>query len=83
MYLLYLYVLFINYKPGEYYFMPIFDFYCKKCSPENNKIIHEVLVNHNCNAICPTCQEEMTKIDTINNTSFILKGKWYKNTKSY
>lgn len=61
--------------------MPIFDFVCHKC-----ETIQERLVK-NLDAVteqkCEECSGELIKSDVPSKTSFVLKGKWYKTTKSY
>ncbi len=61
--------------------MPIFEFECVVCGKKEDRLIaRSEIDDQKC-----TCQDDaaMIKSENIQNTSFSLKGRWYKTTKSY
>ena len=62
--------------------MPIFEYQCDKCQKIEDKMVKfsEDEKEFECE-----CEHNgiLRKIDKIHATTFHLKGRWYKNTKSY
>lgn len=61
--------------------MPIYTFVCEKCNKKEDRLVKYSEID---NQICDCDKEsKMLKSDEPNRTSFMLKGKWFKNTGSY
>ena len=60
--------------------MPLFDYECNNCNIEEERLVSRDLEH---DQKCKECGEHMKKSDKIGKTSFQLKGRWYKTTKSY
>ena len=60
--------------------MPIFDFVCSKCSNKEEKLVNrsELDVQK-----CAECGELLIKSENFSNTSFALKGMWFKTRGRY
>ena len=61
--------------------MPIFEFECMVCGKREDRLVkRDDVESQKC-----TCEDgaPMVKADVIQNTSFSLKGRWFKTTKGY
>ncbi len=58
--------------------MPLYEYECKKC-----KIVEEIIVPHNSTKIIKCEKGHTMNKQFPTQTSFKLKGNWYKTTKSY
>ncbi len=61
--------------------MPIFEFECTACGKREDRLIKRSEIDEQ---TC-SCEDhgKMIKTDLIQNTSFALKGRWFKTTKGY
>lgn len=62
--------------------MPIYEFYCEKCNKKYDKLLFHSELNNTQYCECDNTTP-LQQTDTIHTTTFNLKGKWYKTTKSY
>jgi putative FmdB family regulatory protein len=60
--------------------MPIFDYVCEKCNSKTEKLVKRAELDVQ---TCDVCNEHLSRVDEISNTSFALKGVWFKSHKRY
>jgi predicted nucleic acid-binding Zn ribbon protein len=60
--------------------MPLFTFKCEKCEKIEDRIVKHNDVNEQ---ICSCDEQSKMKQEFNPSCNFILKGSWFKNSKSY
>lgn len=60
--------------------MPMFNFTCEKCGKNEDRFVSNSEIDQQ---TC-SCEEKVKMVQQFSpSCNFILKGKWFKNTKSY
>lgn len=62
--------------------MPIFSYKCDVCGIVKDILVKRSEMDDTIPCDCET-EGKLERLNTISNTSFILKGNWYKNNQSY
>lgn len=62
--------------------MPLYDFRCNTCGVIKEFLVKRSEVDEAIPCDCET-EAKMERLNKITNTSFILKGNWFKNNQSY
>jgi len=60
--------------------MPLFDFRCEKCDSKEERLVKRDEYE---TQVCKVCEEAMVKVEGISNTSFALKGVWFRSHNRY
>lgn len=61
--------------------MPIYDFICEKCEKKEERLVSRANIDEQ---YCQCSSDaKMTRSEDVPNTSFALKGVWYKTHKRY
>lgn len=60
--------------------MPIFDFVCSKCDNKEEKLVNRSEID---TQTCAKCEALLIKSENVSNTSFALKGMWFKTRGRY